>query len=238
MYRCGEQTSTSISPEHCMAACSKCPSGFLHTSSSNMRLTDDPPPPHLYLTNTSIPIPFLPTHTHTICFTWLAKIIQRLVLSSGSLNTCLTSWSMGVIPVPPAIIPTFFTTFVSASCFLSGWILNTPVPNETANQSVRHDPRPTQSTSTKTAGESMDKQTNAGQTIILDYKFAILMYWPCGQSQTIVHWPCGQTDGQLCADHVGRLCRQTFKQLHRPCRQTFKQLHWHNAHNGCCYCTC
>lgn len=59
--------------------------------------------------------------------TWFANSRKRLVLSSGSLKTSLTSCSMGVMPVPPAIIPTFRAVTVSGGDFLSGRTLNTPV---------------------------------------------------------------------------------------------------------------
>ena len=62
--------------------------------------------------------------------TWLAKSSDISELSVLSLKIALTSCNIGVIPVPPAIIPNFLAITVSGVDFLSGLTWNTPIKNE------------------------------------------------------------------------------------------------------------
>jgi len=62
--------------------------------------------------------------------TWLAKSSDISELSFLSLKIALMSCNIGVIPVPPAIIPNFLAITVSGAAFISGLTWNTPIKNE------------------------------------------------------------------------------------------------------------
>ena len=62
--------------------------------------------------------------------TWLAKSSDISELSVLSLKIALTSCNIGVIPVPPAIIPNFLAITVSGAALISGLTWNTPTRNE------------------------------------------------------------------------------------------------------------
>ena len=66
---------------------------------------------------------------------WFANSMMRQVSSSRSRKTAVTSCIIGVIPVPPAIVLTYFTFFLGP--FLSSMISKTPFTFPIVNEKTR-----------------------------------------------------------------------------------------------------